>query len=56
MNIVKSETGFLFRILACSQSDNHPENNLAKSGYVLDMIIDKNRIFLYSLLPTGTYH
>jgi hypothetical protein len=29
--------------LACCQSGDHPENNLAKSGYILDMIIEKKQ-------------
>jgi hypothetical protein len=34
------------------------QNNLAKCGYIPDMkvLIKKNRILLYSWLPTGTYH
>jgi len=49
---------FLKRILWCSQFDNHPENNLAKFGCILDTKFrkKKNRILLYSWLPSGTYH
>jgi hypothetical protein len=41
--------------LCCSQNGDHPESNLAKSGYNLDMKVGKkkekeNRIFLYSWL------
>jgi hypothetical protein len=38
------EAGFLLRILWCSQSGDHPENNLAKFGYMLDMRVAKNQI------------
>ncbi len=41
----------------CSQSDDHPKNHFAKFGYILDMKVrKKNRIVLYSWLPTGTFH
>jgi hypothetical protein len=45
-------------VLACRQSGDHSENNLAKFGYILDMKVGKKkeRILLYSWLPTGTYH
>jgi hypothetical protein len=33
----------LVRILCCSQSGNHPENNLAKFGYILDMKVGKQK-------------
>jgi hypothetical protein len=33
---------FLLRIFWCSQSGNHPENNLAKFGYIIDMKVEKN--------------
>jgi len=50
-------TGFVLRILWCSQSGDHPENNLAKFRYILDMEVGKkNRIPLYSWPHTGTYH
>jgi hypothetical protein len=54
-------SGFLLRILCCSQSGNHPENNWAKFGYILHFKVDpqkkKNRILLYySCLRTETYH
>ncbi len=57
----KAGIGFLFRILWCSQSDNHPENNLAKFGYIRDMKVGKtkkkkNRSLLYSWLPSRRYH
>jgi hypothetical protein len=32
--------GFLLRILLCSQSGDHPENNLAKFGYILDIKVE----------------
>ncbi len=49
---------FSSRILWCSQSGNDSENNLPKFGHILDMKVGKNKIkiFLYSWLPTGTYH
>jgi len=49
----------LLRILWCSQSGNHSENNLAKFGYIVDMKVKKkNRnpsIFL-AWLHIGSYH
>jgi hypothetical protein len=33
--------GFVLRILWCSQSGDHPENNLAKFDYMLDMKVEK---------------
>jgi hypothetical protein len=43
--------------LWCSQSGDHPENNLGKFRYILDMDVGKkNRIPPYSWLYTGTYH
>jgi hypothetical protein len=45
--------------VCCGQSGHHPENNLAKFGYILDM---KNRkrtesfYILGYLAPTGIYH
>jgi hypothetical protein len=33
--------GFLLWILRCSQSGNHPENNLAKFCYILNMKLEK---------------
>jgi hypothetical protein len=33
--------GFLLWILWCSQSGNHPENNLAKFCYILNMKLEK---------------
>jgi len=51
-----SAARFLLRILCCTQSGNHPENNLAKFGYIIDMRIAKNDgIFLYSWLPSRSY-
>ncbi len=52
------KAGFLLRILCCNQSGDHPQNNLAKFGYILDMKVGENKIkiFLYSWLPTRTYH
>jgi hypothetical protein len=42
--------------LWCSQSGDHPENNAAKFGFLLDMKVVKNKIFLCSWLPNGTYN
>jgi hypothetical protein len=36
-------TGFVLRILWCSQSGDHPENNLAKFRYILDMDVGKKK-------------
>jgi len=33
--------GFLLRILLCSQSGDHPENDLAKFGYILHIKVPK---------------
>jgi hypothetical protein len=45
------------RILWGSQGDDHPKNNLAKFGYILDMkVFFKKTIILYSWLSTRTYH
>jgi hypothetical protein len=52
-----SAAGFLLRISWCTQSGDHPENNLAKFGYIIDMkIAQNNKIFLYSWLPSGSYY
>jgi hypothetical protein len=34
-------TGFVLRILWYSQSGDHPENNLAKFRYILDMEVGR---------------
>ncbi len=44
--------GFVLRILWCSESGNHPGNNFAIFGYIIDMKVEKNRILLYSCVPT----
>jgi hypothetical protein len=31
-------------------------DDLARFGYRLNMKVEKNRILLFSWLPTGTYH
>jgi hypothetical protein len=41
--------GFLLRDLWWSQSGNHPENDLAKFGYILDMEVEKKTESLYVL-------
>ncbi len=38
-----SQSGFLLRILWCIQNGDHPENNLAKFGYILDMKVGKKQ-------------
>jgi hypothetical protein len=46
-------SGFLLRVLWCSQSGNHPKNNLAKFGLPTRYESSKrNGILLYSWLPT----
>jgi hypothetical protein len=40
-------------ILSCNQNGDHPENNLAKSGYMLDMKVGKKKEwFLGCLVAT----
>jgi hypothetical protein len=61
VSVMSGGSGFLLRILCCSQSGNHPENNWAKFGYILHLKVDpkktKSRILLYySCLRTETYH
>jgi hypothetical protein len=47
------QAGFLLRILWCNQSGNHPESNLAKFGYILDMKVEgKKNLNLSMLLAT----
>jgi len=38
-----SKAGLLLRILWCSQSGNHSQNNLVKFGYILDMKVEKKQ-------------
>ncbi len=53
----KFKPGFLFRIWWWSQSGDQSQNKLANFGHILDMEVDeKNRILLYSWLPTGVGH
>ncbi len=52
---VKLVPGFVFRIFWCSESGNHPGNNFAIFGYIIDMKVEKNRILLYSCVPTVSY-
>jgi len=40
----------------CSQSDDNPENTLAKFGYILHIEVEKTQILLYSWLHAGTHH
>jgi hypothetical protein len=50
--------GFLLRILRWSQSGNHPENDLAKFGYILDMKVffsKKQNPSMFLVIPSGTY-
>jgi len=44
-----SSTGFLSRILWCSQSGNHSQINLAKFGYILDVKVGKKTELCYIL-------
>jgi hypothetical protein len=44
--------GFLGAFCDVAKSRDHPENNLAKFGYLPDMKVRKDRIFPYSWLPT----
>jgi hypothetical protein len=44
-----SSTGFLSRILWCSQSGNHSQINLAKFGYILDMKVGNKTESCYIL-------
>jgi hypothetical protein len=53
---LKLVPGFVLRILWCSESGNHPGNNFAIFGYIIDMKVEKNRILLYSWLPTVSCH
>jgi hypothetical protein len=40
-----------------TQSGHHPENNLAKFGYIVDMKVrNLKKKLLYCCLPTGTSH
>ncbi len=53
------KAGFLLRILWCSQSGNHPQNNLAKFGYILNMKVQKKKKKQNAsmfLATTTTYH
>jgi hypothetical protein len=43
-------------VIQVAKSVNHPENILAKFGYILDIKVQNNRILLNFWLPTGTYH
>jgi hypothetical protein len=53
---LKLVPGFLLRILWCSESGNHPENNFAIFGDIIDMKVEKNRILPYVWLPTVSCH
>ncbi len=53
---LKLVPGFLLRILWCSESGNHPKNNFAIFGDIIDMKVEKNRILLYFCVPTVSYH
>jgi hypothetical protein len=41
--------GFLLRILWCSQSDDHSQNDLAKFGYILEMKVERKTESFYIL-------
>jgi hypothetical protein len=46
---------FFFSILWCNWNGNHPQDGLAKFGYMLYMKVERKlEIFLYSWLPIGT--
>jgi len=53
---LKLVLGFLVRILWCSESGNHPENDFAIFGDIIDMKVEKNKILLYSWLPSVSCH
>jgi hypothetical protein len=38
-----SQAEFFLRILGCSQGGDHPETNLANSGYMPDMKVKKHQ-------------
>ncbi|CAK9236404.1 unnamed protein product [Sphagnum troendelagicum] len=38
------------------ESGNHPKNNFAIFGDIIDMKVEKNRILLYFCVPTVSYH
>jgi hypothetical protein len=40
---IGEEPGFLLRILRFSQNGDHPENNLAKFGYIIDSKVGKKK-------------
>jgi hypothetical protein len=42
-------------ILSCNQNGDHPENNLAKSGYMLDMKVGKKKEWFLGCL-VATYY
>jgi hypothetical protein len=44
------QEGFWPRIVWCGDGGNHPKNNTAKFGSMLDMEVKKIRILLYSLV------
>jgi hypothetical protein len=48
--LVRIKPGSLLRILWCSQSGDHPEKNLAKFGYILDMKIGKRKTESFYIL------
>ncbi len=49
------QAGFPFRILWCSQSGDHPENNLVKFGDILDMKVAKKKQNPLKFLTTSWY-
>jgi len=48
--LIRIKPGSFLRILWCSQSGDHPENNLAKFGYILDMKIGKRKTESFYIL------
>ncbi|CAK9882197.1 unnamed protein product, partial [Sphagnum jensenii] len=43
-------------IIVIIESGNHPKNNFAIFGDIIDMKVEKNRILLYFCVPTVSYH
>jgi hypothetical protein len=48
--------GFFQGFCNVAKLGNHQENDFAKFGYIIDMKVEKKGIFLYSWLPSGSYH
>jgi hypothetical protein len=48
--------GFFPGFCNVAKVGNHQENDFAKFGDIIDMKVEKKGIFLYSWLPSGSYH